>query len=326
MIYKKILTSLAIIAVFSACANKEAKNVQNVANEEEISQALEDDSTYKEDSEEPNKESQVAKEDDAIDYDKWREMIVEFGEFDEDFADSLSDEEIDTVVEKAKELSEETGYWDQKDFVFQELAKENPYKSSKFPLDSIAAKYNQEAAVEGELTDRFNYERTLMGTWGYPEDKVWGTEDYYLQEALKLAYLENEELYFEDYVKRAADILFLSKFTPDEENDNNSNEDKDADKEDDTSDSSDKENKKSKKPTMRRFGSSQTDYDAIKSAMVQYYEFSPSVVNQMTNEDIDKAYTRAMDRLEETGFGDIGLIFDELGKMYPGASTMYPGE
>ena len=77
---------------------------------------------------------------------------------------------------------------------------------------------------------------------------------------------------------------------------------------------------------MRRFGSSQTDYDAIKSAMVQYYEFSPSVVNQMTNEDIDKAYTRAMDRLEETGFGDIGLIFDELGKMYPGASTMYPGE
>ena len=30
--------------------------------------------------------------------------------------------------------------------------------------------------------------------------------------------------------------------------------------------------------------------------------------------------------LEKTGFGDIGLIFDELGKLYPGASTMYPGE
>lgn len=323
MTYKKILASLALITVLSACNNKEAKNVQNVANDEEISQALEDNNTEttSEDSKEEDT-SLAEKESDTTDYDKRRDMIVEFGEFDEDFADELSDEEIDTVVEKAKELSEETGYWDQKDFVFQELAIENPYQSSKFPLDSIAAKYNQEAAEEGELTDRFNYERTLMGTWGYPIDKVWGTDDYYIQEALKIAYMENEELYFDDYVKRAADILFLNKLSPEEESDENT----DAENLENTSDSSQEEEKKPKKPTMRRFGSSQTDYDAIKSAMVQYYEFSPSVVNQMTNEDIDKAYTRAMDRLEETGFGDIGLIFDELGKMYPGASTMYTGE
>lgn len=322
MTYKKILASLALIAVLSACNNKEAKNVQKVANDEEISQVLEDNNKETK-SEDSKKETSLAgKESEATDYDKWREMIVEFGEFDEDFADELSDEEIDKVVEKAKELSEETGYWDQKDFVFQELAIENPYKSNKFPLDSIAAKYNQEAAVEGELTDRFNYERTLMGTWGYPVDKVWGTDDYYIQEALKIAYMENEELYFDDYVKRAADILFLNKLSPEKESD----ESTDAENEGDSSDISKKEDEKPKKPTMRRFGSSQTDYDAIKAAMVQYYEFSPSVVNQMTNEDIDKAYTRAMDRLEETGFGDIGLIFDELGKMYPGASTMYTGE
>lgn len=321
MTYKKILASLALIAVLSACNNKEAKNVQNVANDEEISQALEDNNTETTSEEKKGDEKTVTeKEADTIDYDKWRDMIVEFGEFDQDFADEISDEEIDTVVEKAKELSEETGYWDQKDFVFQELAIENPYQSSKFPLDSIAAKYNQEAAVEGELTDRFNYERTLMGTWGYPADKVWGTDDYYIQEALKIAYMENEELYFDDYVKRAADILFLNKLSPEKESDENTEVEKDS------SDSSQEEEEKPKKPTMRRFGSSQTDYDAIKSAMVQYYEFSPSVVNQMTNEDIDKAYTRAMDRLEETGFGDIGLIFDELGKMYPGASTMYTGE
>lgn len=320
MTYKKILASLALIAVLSACNNKEAKNVQNVANDEEISQALEDNNTETTSEEKKGDEKTVTeKEADTIDYDKWRDMIVEFGEFDQVFADEISDEEIDTVVEKAKELSEETGYWDQKDFVFQELAIENPYQSSKFPLDSIAAKYNQEAAVEGELTDRFNYERTLMGTWGYPADKVWGTDDYYIQEALKIAYMENEELYFDDYVKRAADILFLNKLSPEKESDENTEVEKDS------SDSS-QEEEKPKKPTMRRFGSSQTDYDAIKSAMVQYYEFSPSVVNQMTNEDIDKAYTRAMDRLEETGFGDIGLIFDELGKMYPGASTMYTGE
>ena len=324
MTYKKILASLALITVLSACNNKEAKNVQNVANDEEISQALEDNNTETTSEDNKDKDTSLAeKESETTDYDKWRDMIVEFGEFDQDFADELSDEEIDTVVGKAKELAEETGYWDQKDFVFQELAIENPYQSSKFPLDSIAAKYNQEAAEEGELTDRFNYERTLMGTWGYPVDKVWATDDYYIQEALKIAYMENEELYFDDYVKRAADILFLNKLSPDEEIDENT----DAENLENTSDSSqEEEEKKPKKPTMRRFGSSQTDYDAIKSAMVQYYEFSPSVVNQMTNEDIDKAYTRAMDRLEETGFGDIGLIFDELGKMYPGASTMYTGE
>ena len=320
MTYKKILASLALITVLSACNNKEAKNVQNVANDEEISQALEDNNTETTSEDNKDKDTSLAeKESETTDYDKWRDMIVEFGEFDEDFADDLSDEEIDTVVEKAKELAEETGYWDQKDFVFQELSIENPYQSSKFPLDSIAAKYNQDAAEEGELTDRFNYERTLMGTWGYPVDKVWATDDYYIQEALKIAYMENEELYFDDYVKRAADILFLNKLSPEKESDENTDVEKDS------SDSS-QEDEKPKKPTMRRFGSSQTDYDAIKSAMVQYYEFSPSVVNQMTNEDIDKAYTRAMDRLEETGFGDIGLIFDELGKMYPGASTMYTGE
>ena len=46
----------------------------------------------------------------------------------------------------------------------------------------------------------------------------------------------------------------------------------------------------------------------------------------MTNNDIDIAYTRAMARLEETGTGDIGLIFEELGNMFPGSSKMYPGE
>lgn len=46
----------------------------------------------------------------------------------------------------------------------------------------------------------------------------------------------------------------------------------------------------------------------------------------MKNEDIDIAYTRAMSKLEETGEGDLGLIIEELGNMYPGSSTMYPGE
>ena len=60
--------------------------------------------------------------------------------------------------------------------------------------------------------------------------------------------------------------------------------------------------------------------------MVSHYDFDEEVVANMSNKDLDLAYTRAQRRLEETGFGDIGLIFDEIGKLYPGASSMYPGE
>ena len=75
-----------------------------------------------------------------------------------------------------------------------------------------------------------------------------------------------------------------------------------------------------------KFGSNERDYEALKDAMVNHYEFDKKIVEKIPNKDIDLAYTRAQKRLEETGFGDIGLVFDELGKLYPGASTMYTGE
>ena len=333
MTYKKILASLGLIVILAACNNQEINSKQNVANEEEISAALDENTTIEANGEsKENKTAEDTKEsNEKIDHDKWRKMLVKFGEFSEDFADELTDDQIDEYVAKAKELSKETGYWDVKDFVFQEISKDYPEEESKFPLESVAAKYDQVASKEGELTDKFNYERRLLGDYGYLADGVWTIDDYFIQEALNIAYMEDEELYYEDYVKRAGEILF--------DDDSESDTDKEADQTEEESASTSKEatstsqdqsspseKAESKKPSMRRFGSSQTDYDALKAALVQYYEFNPATVNQITNEDIDIAYTRAMDRLDQTGFGDIGLIFEELGKMYPGASTMYPGE
>ncbi|MFV1005206.1 hypothetical protein, partial [Klebsiella pneumoniae] len=74
------------------------------------------------------------------------------------------------------------------------------------------------------------------------------------------------------------------------------------------------------------FSENQSDYDEFKRSLVELYEFDPDVVAQMTNEDIDLAANRGQKILEETGYGDIGLIINELAKMYPGSSTMYPGE
>lgn len=336
MTFKKILASLGLIAVLSACNNQEINTSENVANEEEISAALDEDNTSKDsadDTENKNLEEDGENEE-QIDHGKWRNMLVEFGEFSEDFADELTDDEIDQYVSDGRELSKETGYWDVKDFVFQEIAKDYPEEESKFPLESIAARYDQVASVEGELTDKFDYERRLLGDYGYLADGVWNIDDYFIQEALNIAYMEDEELYYEDYVKRAGEILFEDDLDSDdldsgkEKEVSQSEEESTSPTEDITEEdqSTTSEKAESKKPSMRRFGSSQTDYDALKAALVQYYEFNPSTVNQITNEDIDIAYTRAMDRLDQTGFGDIGLIFEELGKMYPGASTMYPGE
>lgn len=310
---KKIITSLALILILSSCSNK-AKTAKNPVSEETIAAALDDGQTEDKSSDTDIKKNDALNKEmkeKEVDYDRWRKMIVEIGDFSETLADNLSDDQLDDLITKAKKASKTTGYWDVKDFVFQQLSKMYPELSYKFPLDSVERKYYQEASKEGELTNKYEHVRRLMTDWGYDAGKVWTFQDKFIEDALNIAYLEDDQLYYEDYVKRAAQILFQ--------------EDKEVNDEE-TTEENDNTTKKTKKQAIRRFGSSQVDYDALKSALVSYYEFAPSTVNQMTNEDIDLAYTKAMDRLEETGIGDIGLIFDELGKMFPGASTMYPGD
>lgn len=313
---RNLLLSLALTLTFTACASNQTS--QNPVSEETITAALDNDTKALDDpkKDESTSNNEATKEEksdpDYVDTDKWRRMITEIGEFSPTVAKNLSEEQIKGLVKDARAFSEETGYWDVKDFLFQDLGKMYPELSAKFPLQSIEDKYYQQAAKAGEITDKYEYERRVMADWGYPAEDVWNVDDKDIEEAFAKAYEEDEEAYYEDYVERAAEILFES-------------EEEVADEESETAENTEATNT-SKKQQLRRFGSSQVDYDALKSALVQYYEFSPSIVNQITNEDIDIAYTRAMDRLEETGFGDIGLIFDELGKMYPGASTMYPGE
>ncbi len=81
----------------------------------------------------------------------------------------------------------------------------------------------------------------------------------------------------------------------------------------------------SSEDNLLALGESQADYDEFRGALVNAYGFSQESVDQMSNYDLDLAYTRAQQRLEETGFGDIGLIINEIAKMYPGSSDMYPG-
>ena len=313
----KIIIALGLVLTLTACDQNASKTA---VSEETISQALDgpvenqDIVDEKQDQTEETQTNENEDKNDATDLNKWRDMILNIGEFSPTLVKNLTDDDLEKLIEDANQLSEETGYWDAKDFVFQELAKMYPELANKFPLDSVENRYNQEAAEEGDYNGTFDYERQLMIDMGYPSNEVWAIDDKTVQDAFHKAYEDDIDLYYEDYVENAASILFGE----DEEDDD-----------DDQAESSTEDQKSentSSKNKIKKYGSSQTDYDAIKASLVQYYEFSPASVNQMTNNDIDIAYTRAMARLEETGTGDIGLIFEELGNMFPGSSKMYPGE
>ena len=312
----KIIIALGLVLTLTACDQNASKTA---VSEETISQALDgpvenqDIVDEKQDQTEETQTNENEDKNDATDLNKWRDMILNIGEFSPTLVKNLTDDDLEKLIEDANQLSEETGYWDAKDFVFQELAKMYPELANKFPLDSVENRYNQEAAEEGDYNGTFDYERQLMIDMGYPSNEVWAIDDKTVQDAFHKAYEDDIDLYYEDYVENAASILFGE----DEEDDDDQAE---SSTEDQKSENTSSKNK------IKKYGSSQTDYDAIKASLVQYYEFSPASVNQMTNNDIDIAYTRAMARLEETGTGDIGLIFEELGNMFPGSSKMYPGE
>ena len=322
MTNKKIILALGLVLSLSACSQD--ANKDNAVTEETISQALdgpvEKDVVADDNQKAKEKESTTKTTDDASDLSKWRDMILNIGEFSPTLVKNLTDSDLEELIKEANELSEETGYWDAKDFVFQELGKTYPELSNKFPLDSIENRYNQEAAEEGDYKGMFDHERQLMIDMGYPSYDVWAIDDKTVQDAFHKAYEDDIDLYYEDYIANAGEILFGEDEKADTEAEDDNESTSQAANENQESTTTSRKNK------INKYGSSQTDYDAIKSNLVQYYEFSPASVNQMTNEDIDIAYTRALARLEETGTGDIGLIFEELGNMFPGASTMYPGE
>lgn len=308
---KKILLALAFALTLSSCAADEAntKNVSDSTIEDALDpkenkdtkadkEEKEDDKDKKED-----KKASDKKEEEKIDYDKWRGYITGIGEFDEEVLDELTDEDIKDYYLRAKATSEKTGYWDVKDIVFQQIAKDYPDYSHKFPFDFIDDIYNWKKS-EDKVTDKFEIDRQALVNLGYSENEVYKISDKNLEKAFKKAYKKDEEGLYDDYLLAVGKDLFgepiVREEAPTYEEDTSSNE-------------------------LLRFAETQADYDEFRDVLVGAYEFSRESVNQMTNEDIDLAYTRAQKRLEETGFGDIGLIINELAKMYPGSSTMYPG-
>lgn len=230
---------------------------------------------------------------------KMREYLVEFGKFDEDFASPLSDDELKKVYEEAVKLSEDTGYWDIKDFVFQSLANSNEGKSQKFPLDYIDEVSNWKKSKKDEITDKFNDERSGFISKGAPKEQVDELTDLQIEDAMHSAYKKNPELLYDGYITEGLNILRKNKVL--------NYEDQAEESEDASEESSNK-------------------YADLRKDLVNLYGFSQEAVDKISDSDIDEAFSIANKNLQSSGFGDIGLMLKELGKMYPGSSSMYPGE
>lgn len=313
---KSIILALALGFVITGC--KDSQTPESKVSEETIAKALDGKVDLEKEKKEEDKEKKDAKDDGSvekakitIDADFLRKIMVDMGEFAPSLARKLDDEKLLELYEKCEEMSERTGYWDVKDFFFQELANEYPDQSLKFPLESIETKYYWKKSPEDLIGNKFEWERNLMVENGANYDKIWSFTDEEVETAFHKAYEKDPLGYYEDYVEKACEILTGTEYEENSEPEETT--------ETGAANPEDYEN-------LLKFGSSDTDYTAIKEAMINHYEFDKKVVDKMPNKDIDLAYTRAQKRLEETGFGDIGLIFDEIGKLYPGASTMYTGE
>lgn len=313
---KSIILALALGFVITGC--KDSQTPESKVSEETIAKALDGKVDLEKEKKEEDKEKKETKDDGSvekakitIDADFLRKIMVDMGEFAPSLARKLDDEKLLELYEKCEEMSERTGYWDVKDFFFQELANEYPGQSLKFPLESIETKYYWKKSPEDLIGNKFEWERNLMVENGANYDTIWSFTDEEVETAFHKAYEKDPLGYYEDYVEKACEILTGTEYEENSEPEETT--------ETGAANPEDYEN-------LLKFGSSDTDYTAIKEAMVNHYEFDKKVVDKMPNKDIDLAYTRAQKRLEETGFGDIGLIFDEIGKLYPGASTMYTGE
>ena len=214
---KKILLSLIFVLALSSCANtsqgeKESvsdSTIEDALNTEE--KADKEKSNKEEDTKDSKnkdkKEDKYKKEEEKIDYEKWREYITGVGEFDEEVLDEISDEDIKDYYLRAKATCEKTGYWDVKDIVFQQIAKDYPDYSNKFPYDFIDDIYNWKESTD-EVTDKFADERVSLIEQGYGEDQVYEISDKDLEKSFKKAYKENEEGLYLDYISAVGKDLF----------------------------------------------------------------------------------------------------------------------
>lgn len=322
---KKIILALSLSLVLTACnTNNEKKEVSNEKslevsdltkkNEDNLKVSKGGASNEISSNEEDNNKANKKDNSKDLSVSELRDILVKEADFDQSVVDSLTDEDIKTYSQRAESLRKRTGYWHKLQLFFNEIAKDHPSENSGYPEPTITEIEQTWNYTSDDATDMYTNARRYIGERGFDASNIKNGE---LRKLFFDIYENNKLSSYSEQIDMAAQKL-KEKYENSNGEANSQNESKDTNNKKSTSQNNGE--------GMGKFGESKADYDDFRKQLVENYGFDKNKVNDITDADIDLASYRAQGKLEETGFGDIGLIIEEIGKMYPGYSTMYPGK
>lgn len=343
---KKIIIALSLTVILAGCSEKTVKedsNInQSVVTSERSNEKNSDNLTVGSESSNnfsnEDKKSKDTFKHVELSKDELKKALVDNEGFSQSFVDGLNDEDIDKYSKIADDLRQRTGFWNKLNLFSNQIAKDYPDSSTSYPEATVTEVEEYWDYTTDDRTDMYTNVRSYMLDRGYDASSV---PNGVLKEIFFKVYEDNKFASYNEHVDLATKAL-KEKYPNGydggsvgslEENsntpDNSSNDSKNENKSE--NDSKDKESSNSSQAIMKgssdniyKFSDNKDDYDQFRQELVKNYEFDQDKVKDISDADIDLAYYRSQERLEKEGFGDIGLVIDEIGRMYPGYSTMYP--
>lgn len=248
-----------------------------------------------------------------------KKAMIDLGGFDQSFVDGLSDEDIKKYQKAANDLSEKTGFWNKLTLMFNQIAKENPNTSKFYPETTVEDVVNNWVYSDDQGLDHYTNARTYLGQNGFDASQVPNGE---LKNIFFDVYDENKYATYDENIVKASQKLKKKYPNGYEENQNNeNNEEKDTQENSKEQTSIDIKNR-----PIDKFSDNKEEYDSFRKELKNKYKFSKKSIEKITNNDIDLAYLRAQKKLDGKSLDDIELVIKEIAKMYPGSSSMYPGD
>lgn len=248
-----------------------------------------------------------------------KKAMIDLGGFDQSFVDGLSDEDIKKYQKDANDLREKTGFWNKLTLMFNQIAKDNPNTSNIYPETTVEDVVNNWVYSNDEGIDHYTNARTYIGQNGFDASQVPNKE---LKNIFFEIYNEDKYATYDENIVKASQKLKEKYPNGYEENQNNeNNEEKDTQENSKEQTSIDIKNR-----PIDKFSENKEEYDSFRKELKNKYKFSKKSIEKITNNDIDLAYLRAQKKLDGKSLDDIELVIKEIAKMYPGSSSMYPGD
>lgn len=248
-----------------------------------------------------------------------KKAMIDLGGFDQSFVDGLSDEDIKNYQKDANDLREKTGFWNTLTLMFNQIAKDNPNTSKFYPETTVEDVVNNWIYSDDQGLDHYTNARTYIGQNGFDASQVPNGE---LKKIFFEVYDENKYATYNENIVKASQKLKEKYPNGYEENQNNeNNEEKDTQENSKEQTSIDIKNR-----PIDKFSENKEEYDSFRKELKNKYKFSKKSIEKITNNDIDLAYLRAQKKLDGKSLDDIELVIKEIAKMYPGSSSMYPGD